>query len=122
PVDGLDARPQKPRQIFYAAKAINVRPFIRKVISPENFVDPRKMNSEVLVDAFFLRGMVPMMISRHNQELFEPFRIGAEIAMSPRRVKGDKHQIPQDDRLRKSEHERGQDKSAHEGVVHKVGA
>src|ERR1700730_9860874 len=80
------------------------------------------MNSKVLIDGLFLRGMVPMMISGHNQKLFEPFGIGTEIAMSPSSVKGDKNQIRQDDRLRKSEHERNQDKSSHEGVVYKVGA
>ena len=48
--------------------------------------------------------------------------IRAEIAMRPGSVKGNKNQIRQDDRLRKSQHERSQDKSAHQCVVHKVGA
>jgi len=64
---------------------------------------------------------VPMVISGHNQKLFEPFGIGTEIAMSPGSVKGNKNQIRQDDRLRKSKHERGKDKSAHKCVVYKVG-
>jgi len=63
-----------------------------------------------------------MMISGHHQKLFEPFRIGTEIAMRPGSVKGDKNQIPQDDRLRKPKHERNKDKSAHQSFVHKVGA
>ena len=80
------------------------------------------MNSKVLIDAFFLRSMVPMMISGHDQILFEPFSVGTEIAMSPGRVKRNKNQICEDDRLRKSEHERDEDKSADECVVDEVGA
>jgi len=80
------------------------------------------MDSKVLVDALFLRGMVPMVISGHDQILFEPVSIGTEIAMSPGGVKGDENQIRQDDRLRKSKHERNKDKSAHKCVVDKVGA
>src|SRR5216683_1017986 len=98
------------------------RPFIRIVVSSKNFIDPRKMNSKVLVDAFFLRSMVPMVISGHNQKPFEPFSIGTEIAMSPGSVEGNKNQIRQDDRLRKSKHERSEDKSADKCVVDKVGA
>ena len=80
------------------------------------------MNSEVLVDALFLRSVVPMMVSGHNQELVDPFDIGTEIAVSPSSVKGNKNQICQDDGLRKSKHERGEDKSAHKCVIDKVGA
>jgi hypothetical protein len=64
--------------------------------------------------------MVPMMISGHDQILFEPFRIVTEIAMSPGSVKGNKDQIRQDDRLLKSKHERSEDKSADKCVVDKV--
>src|SRR5260221_9618031 len=81
------------------------RPFIGIVVSSKKFINPRKMNSKVLVDALFLRSMVPMMISGHNQKLFEPFRVGTEIAMNPSGVKSDKDQIHQDDRLRKSKRE-----------------
>ena len=80
------------------------------------------MDGEVLVDAFFLRSMVPMMISRHYQELLNPFRISTEIAVRPCRVKGDKNQVGQDDRLRKSKHERGKDKPANQCVIHEVRA
>ena len=80
------------------------------------------MDGEVLVDSFLLRGVMPMMKSGHDQNFFEPFRIGREIAVSPSGVKGDKHQIPQDDRLRKSKHERSEDKSADKRVVDKVRA
>src|SRR5262249_54640760 len=80
------------------------------------------MNREVFVDGLFLRSVVPMMVSGHDQELFDPFGIGAEITMRPGGVKGDKDQIPQDDGLRKSEHEGSKNKSAHKRVVHKVGA
>src|SRR5216684_4129443 len=107
---------------FFAIQTITFRPFIRIVISSKKFINPRKMNSKVLVDGLFLRSMVPMMISGHNQKLFEPFSIGTEIAVSPGSVKGDKNQICQDDRLRKSKHERSKDKSAHKCVVYKVGA
>ena len=78
------------------------------------------MNGKVLIDPLFLRSMVPMMISGHNQILFEPFRTRTEIAMRPRSVKGYKNQIRQNDRLRKSKHERNEDKSAHKRVVDKV--
>ena len=63
-----------------------------------------------------------MMVSGHDEKLFEPFRIGAEITMCPGSVQGDKNQIREDDRLRESEHEREQDKSADKRVVDKVGA
>ena len=118
----FDRLPQKARRNFFAVQAVTFRPLIRIVVSSKQFIDPRKMNSKVLIDPLFLRGMVPMMISGHHQKLFEPFRIGTEIAMSPGRVKGDKNQIRQDDRLRKSKHERNKDKSAHQCVVYKVGA
>src|SRR5216684_1347886 len=107
---------------FFAIQTITFRPLIRIVVSSKNFINPRKMNSKVLIDALFLRSMVPMMISGHNQKLFEPFSIGTEIAMSPGSVEGDKNQIRQDDRLRKSKHERSKDKSAHKCVVYKVRA
>ena len=71
---------------------------------PKDFINPRKMNRKILVDGLFLRSVVPMMISGHNQELFEPFGIGAEVAMGPSSVEGDKNQIGQDDRLRKPQH------------------
>src|SRR5882757_10720030 len=96
------------------------RPFSGIVVSSKKLINPRKMNSKVLVDALFLRSMVPMMISGHDQKLFEPFGIGTEITMSPSRVNGDKNQIRHDDRLRKPKHERSKDKSAHQGVVYKV--
>ena len=57
------------------------------------------MDCEILVDGFFLRSMVPMMESGHDQKLFEPFGVGTEIAMSPGSVKSDENQIGQDDRL-----------------------
>ena len=66
--------------------------------------------------------MVPVMVSGHNQKLFEPFGIWTEIAMSPGSVKCNKNQVRQDDGLGKSEHERSKNKSAHEGVIDKVGA
>ena len=80
------------------------------------------MDGKILVDALFLRSMVPMMISGHHQELFDPFDVGTEIAMSPGSVQGHKNQIHQDNRLRKSEHERREDKSADQRVVDKVRA
>src|SRR6202035_255760 len=98
------------------------RPFTGIVVSPKKFIDPRKMNGKVLIDALFLRSMVPMMVSGHNQVLFNPFRTGAEIAMCPGSVKGNKNQIRKDDRLRKSKHEGNKDKSAHKRIVHKMGA
>src|SRR4029077_3194444 len=112
----------KVRGNLFAGQAILFRPFFRKVVSPKKFINPRKMNSKVPVDALFLRRVVPMMISGHNQKLFEPFRVGTEIAVSPGGVKSNKNQIRQDDRLRKSKHERSKDKTAHKCVVYKVGA
>jgi len=63
-----------------------------------------------------------MVISGHDQISFEPLRVGAEVAMSPGGVKGDENQIRQNDRLRKSEHDGNEDKSAHQCVVYKIGA
>jgi len=80
------------------------------------------VDRKVFVDTLFLRRMVPMVISGHDQILFEPFRIGTEIAMGPGSVEGNKDQIRQDDRLRESKHEWSQDKSAYKCVVDKVGA
>ena len=109
----FDRLPKKVRRNFFAGQAVSFRPFLRKVISPKYFINPREMNREVPVDGLLLGGMVPMMISGHDQKLFEPFGVRAEIAMSPSSVKGDKNQIRQDDRLRKSKHERNKDKSTH---------
>ena len=63
-----------------------------------------------------------MMISGHHQKLFEPFRVGTEIAMRPGSVKGYKNQICQDDRLRKPKHKRNQNKSPDKCVIDKVRA
>src|SRR5438876_5381665 len=118
----IDGLPQKVRRNLFAVQAITFRPHVGIVVSSKNLIDPRKMNGKVLVDRLFLRRMVPMVISGHDQKLFDPFGVGTEIAMSPGGVKGHKNQIRQDDRLRKSKHQRSKDKSAHECVVHKVGA
>src|SRR5260370_36021500 len=80
------------------------------------------MHLKGYVNSLILRSMVPMMISGHIQELYEPISIGAENAMSPCSVNGNKNQIRKDDRLRKSKHERSKDKAAHQRVVYKVGA
>ena len=107
---------------MFAGQAINFRPSLGIIVSSKNFIDPREMDSKVFVDGLFLRSMVPMMISGHNQILFEPFGIGTEIAVSPGSLKGNKNQIRQDDRLGETKHELSKDKSAHKCVVHKVGA
>jgi hypothetical protein len=60
-----------------------------------------------------------MMVSGHNQIFFKPFGIRTTIAMRPGSVQGNENQIRQDDRLRKSKHQRRQDKSAHQSVVDK---
>src|SRR5579859_3154463 len=114
--------PHKARGYFLAVQAVTFRPLIWIVVSSEKFIDPRKMNGKVFIDALFLRSMVPVMISGHDQKLFQPFGIRAEIAMGPGSVQGNKNQIRQDDRLRKSKHHGNKDKSAHQRVVHKVGA
>ena len=114
--------PKKVRRNFFAVQPVVDRPGIREVVCSKNFIDPRKMNRKVLVDAFFLRSMVPMMVPGHDQEPFEPFRVGTEIAMNPSGVKSDKDQIRKGDRFRKSKHEGNKDKSADQRVVHEVGA
>ena len=121
-VNGPIVCPKEARSNFFAVQAVTFWPLIRIVVRSKKLINPRKMNGEVLIDTLFLRSMVPMVIPGHHQILFEPFGIGAEIAVGPGRVKGDKNQIRQDDRLRKSEHERNKDKSAHQSVVYKVGA
>src|SRR5580658_8806106 len=118
----LNSLPEKALRNFLAVQTVTFRPLIRIVVGPKKFIDPRKMNGEVFIDALFLRSVVPMMVSGHDQKLLNPFCVGTEIAVSPGSVQGDKNQICQDDRLRKSKHERNEDKSAHECVVHKVGA
>ena len=94
---------------------------IWEVIRSEHLIDPRKMDGEILVDAFFLRSMVPVVVSGHDQKFFEPFRIRTKIAMRPSRVKRNEDQVREDDRLRKSKHEWDENKTAHERVVHEVG-
>src|SRR5580700_385401 len=118
----LNSLPEKALRNFLAVQAVTFRPLLGIVVSPKKLIDPRKMNGEVLIDTLLLRSMVPMVVSGHNQKLFNPLCVGTEIAMSPGSVKGHKNQIRQDDRLRKSKHERNKDKSAHESVVYEVGA
>src|SRR5215470_4989275 len=118
-VNGL---PEKVRGNFFAVQTITFRPAVRIVVRSEESIDPRKMNGKVLVDPFLLRSMVPVMVPGHHQKLFEPFRIGTKIAVSPGGVKRNENQIRQNDRLRKSKHERDEDESAHQRVVYKVGA
>src|SRR5207302_6658826 len=101
--------PDEATRNFLAVQAVTFRPLIGIVVSSKKLINPRKVNSKVLIDALFLGGMVPMMVSGHHQELFEPFGIGTEIAMSPGSVKGNKDQIRKDDRLRKSKHERNEE-------------
>src|SRR5579859_3922314 len=122
PCKRFNRLPQKARRYFLAVQAVLLRPLIRIVVSSKKFIDPRKMNGKVLVDALFLRSMVPVMISGHDQKFFQPFGIGAEIAMGPGCVQGNKNQIRQDDRLRKPKHHRNKNKAAYQRVVHKVGA
>jgi hypothetical protein len=43
-------------------QAITFRPFIGVVTGSEDLVDPRKMDGEILVEAFFLRGEQPFMV------------------------------------------------------------
>ena len=87
----FDRLPPKTWRQFLAAQAVLFRPLIRVVVRSKNLVDPWKVDREVLIDTLFLRSMVPVMVSGHDQELFEPFRIRTEIAVSPGSVKGDKN-------------------------------
>ena len=80
------------------------------------------MDSKVLVDALFLRSVMPMMISGHNQELLQPFCVGTEVAMCPGRVKSDKDQIGEDDALRKAQHQGSENETSDKCVIHEVGA
>ena len=105
---------------LFAIQTITFGPFVRIIVGSENFIDPRKVDRKVLVDPFFLGCVVPMMISRHHQIPLDPLRIRTKIAMSPRSVEGHKDQIGEDDRLRKSKHERDEDKSAYQCVIDKV--
>ena len=90
------------------------------VVSSEDLIDPRKVNGEVLVDAFFLRRVMPVMVPWHDDKLFQPIGVGSEVAVSPGGVKRDENQICHQDRLRESKHKRSEDKSAHESVVDEV--
>src|SRR5438876_217625 len=62
--------PEEVRRNFFAVQAVTFRPHIGIVVRSKNSIDPRKMNGEVVIDALFLRSVVPMMISGHNQKLF----------------------------------------------------
>src|SRR5580693_6022396 len=99
---GLNRLSKETRRNFLAIQTVTFRPLVRIVVSPEKLINPGKMNGEVLIDALFLRSMVPMMVSGHDQKLFDPFCIGTKIAMSPGSMKGHKDQVCQDNGLRKS--------------------
>ena len=95
---------------------------VRVVIRSEDLVDPRKVDSKVLVDPLFLGRVVPMMISGHHEILLKPFNVRTEIAMRPGRVEGHKNQVRENDRLRKSEHERDENEAADKRVIDEVRA
>src|SRR5262249_6443637 len=96
--------PEKARGNLLSVQAITLRPFIRIVIGPEDLIDPGKVDGEILVKAFLLRSMVPMVVSRRYQTPSEPFRAGSEIAVRPSSLQRHKNQIRQNDGLRKANH------------------
>ena len=51
--EGFNRLPEKAGRNFFAVQAVMLRPFLGVVISSKNFIDPRKMNGEILVDALF---------------------------------------------------------------------
>jgi len=79
--------PRKLGEISSPRQAVIFRPFPRESSKSQKFYQSMKMDCEILVDGFFLRSMVPMMESGHDQKFFEPFGVGTEIAMSPGSVK-----------------------------------
>src|SRR5438270_4980546 len=79
---------EKARRNLLAVQAVALRPVIRIVVRSKKLIDPRKVDGKVLINALFLRGMVPMMISGHDEEFFQPFRTEAEIAVGPGSVEG----------------------------------
>ena len=119
-VKRLNRLPPKAGRDLFTVQAVLFRPMVRVIIRSEDFVDPRKVDSKILVDPLFLGRVVPMMISGHHEILFEPFNVRAEIAVRPGRVEGHKNQVRENDRLRKSEHERDEDEAADQGVIDKV--
>jgi len=114
--------PDKAGCNLLSVQAITSRPFIGVVIGSEDPVDPRKVDSEIFVQAFFLRSMVPVMVSRSHQTPREPARARCEIAVRPCSLKCHKNQIHQNDRLGKSNHERRKDTRAHDYVFKEVTA
>src|ERR1700722_7565781 len=75
----FDGLPQKAGRDLFAVEAISFRPFLGKIIRSEKFIDPGKVDGEIFVDALFLRSGVPVIVSRNQKKIFDPFRVGAEV-------------------------------------------
>ena len=83
----------KAKRDLLSVQAVALRPFIGIVIGSEDLIDPGKVDREIFVEAFFLRSMVPVVISRRHETSFQPFRARSEIAVRPGGLKRHKNQI-----------------------------
>jgi len=91
--------PKKPGRNFLAVQTVRSG-HVRGIIGSKN-PSIHGNESQVLVDAL-LGSMVPVMIPRHHQDLFDPLALGPKLQCFQVAWKGDEHQIRQNDGLRKS--------------------
>src|SRR5579871_2294247 len=71
-VESFDCLAKKRRRKLFSGQSIRIGPFFGEIVRAKKFVDPWKVDREIFVDAFGLRGVVPMMVSGHHEEFFEP--------------------------------------------------
>src|SRR5262249_54019890 len=82
------------RRDVLVVQAVAFRPLVLgKIVGSEQPVDPRKVDGKVLVDRLALRRVMPVMVSRLDQERFQPFNRRPEIAVRPGRMKRHEQQV-----------------------------
>ena len=60
------------------------------------------MNGEIAVDSFVLSSVVPVMIARHDEVIFQPFCTRTEVQVRKRGMEGHKQNVANDGALLKS--------------------
>jgi len=86
-------------------QAVRIRPFVfGEVIGSEDPINPRKVDSEILVYGLRLRRVMPVVVSGLNQVRLQPLDRRAEVAMGPGGVEVLRKQIGDEHVVGKHEH------------------
>ena len=92
------------------------------MVGAEQSIEERKMDGEVDVHRFLVRGVMPVVIAHRHEVSLQPVRIRAEIGVAERGVEGDEHEVARQHALREAaHHHRNHDQAARDDDVDEVG-